>query len=92
MVKLTTDTLESAPINNNQSQTRKARHPIPVCKCEAIYAIPACKLQTSYPRMHSKSHCIKWTSCGSQINPMQRISRANTTTPQEARQGIRFEA
>ena len=59
MVKLTTDTLKYAPISCSQSQARKARHTIPACNCKARHAIPACKVQTSYPSMHSKSHCIK---------------------------------
>ena len=59
MTKLMTDILELAPISNNQSQARKARHTIPACKYEARHGIPACKVQTSYPIMHTKSHCIK---------------------------------
>ena len=56
MAKLTTDTLELAPISNNQSQ---ARHAIPACNYKARHTIPAYKAQTSYPSMLSKSHCIK---------------------------------
>ena len=106
MAKLTTDTLGYAPISNSQSQTRKARHTIPACKCEARQVIPACKAQTSYPNMKSKSHCIKGTARAqnSRIAEIARIvvgvrralykeiSRVNTTTLKEARQGIRHEA
>ena len=35
------------------------RHTFPACKCETRQAIPACKVQTGYPSMHSKGHCIK---------------------------------
>ena len=46
-------------MSNSQSQARKPRHAIPLSMVKARHPIPACKAQTSYPSMHSESHCIK---------------------------------
>ena len=89
-------------ICTSQSQTRKARHTIPACKCETRQAIPACKAQTSCPSMHIKCHCIKRAAkaqnsgiaetakivVGVRRAQYKKICRANTTTLQEARQGL----
>ena len=51
--------------------------------------------QHSIPKSLYKRGCKspeQLTSCGNQKNPTQKISRANTSTLQEARQGIRHEA
>ena len=44
------------PLVTNHSQARVARHAISAAR-EARQAIPACKLQTSYPSIH----CTKYT-------------------------------
>ena len=64
MAMLTRDTLGYAAVINRQLQARKARHyhhasvkPDKLslhAKCRQ--AIQACKVQTSYPSMHSKRH------------------------------------
>ena len=58
MARFTKDTLGQAPIRNSQSHVRKTRHTIAACMCKIRQGILACKVQTSYPNMYNKSHCI----------------------------------
>ena len=61
------------------SQHAKHRQAIPKCIAKVIV----------YKGLKSPE---QWKSCGSQKNPIWRISRVNTATLQEAGQGIRHEA
>ena len=54
MDRLTTDTLELAPIGYSQSHARKARHTVPACKCETRYTILSCTAQKAIPECIAK--------------------------------------